>query len=197
MEAFSYSSISASRSGGFRDGRSAHPGATGPPLRVQVDPSRRTGVYSSSNEDHAMNRCRVLLYAFAAAASFGCASTDVSRWRAEGPDEWAISLKQVRLDGEPGISVEVTNRSSQALCVREELFTGLQRYEMALQLRDAQRRRLDFDDAGFLAPPLESIRRIEPGASARGKYPLAGRFRLGDSQTKALRGFGARASFQY
>ncbi|HEX8467128.1 MAG TPA: hypothetical protein VF620_04920 [Allosphingosinicella sp.] len=144
-----------------------------------------------------MNRRRVLLCALLAANSFGCASAEVSRAQAAGLDEWDISLTQVQLEGGPGIRVEITNRSSQALCVREELFTGLQRYEMGLRLRDARRRTVAFDDPGFLAPPLESVRRIEPGAAARGEYPLADRFKLSHLQSKSLRGFDARASFQY
>ena len=114
-----------------------------------------------------------------------------------GQSALAFQLARGTSEFGPILQVTIQNQTTSALCLRADALRNSRTQEMLIYLREAGSRELQWQNPGLIPPPLEGAIRIEPGASAQGRYSLRGRFPGSDAWESLPQGWQARVAVSY
>jgi hypothetical protein len=98
----------------------------------------------------------------------------------------------------PILVMTITNRSGSPICIQRDLLENPNTYYLELHLYDAVGGAVSqWEEGGYVPPPLEGVVRLGLGEVARARYNLDTRFRLAAGDTPLADGMSAQVSFAY
>lgn len=108
-----------------------------------------------------------------------------------------ISLSRGGAGLRPSVIVAITNRSRSPICIPNEAMQNPESGELHVSLRDSLGRAVTYRPSGFIPPPIEGARRVEPGETVRARPFIDSRFLLENDGVPFPEGMSAQVYFPY